>query len=64
MPKGKGIGKRCPECHGPSRVHYSEDWEEEDMIIRHRVCKKCGHRWETMECDFKGELKRMLKKEK
>lgn len=61
MPAGEGKGCPCPECGGRSKVLYTENWEEEKIVVRHRECKKCGNKFETIECEFKGEIRRMLR---
>lgn len=42
---------RCPECHGDTEVtgRYKEKGDRMDRVIRYRVCKDCGHKFQTHE---------------
>ena len=64
MPSGKGIGAPCPNCSGPTRVRHTRLWEDEGVVFRQRECKKCGHKFDTLENPITHELISIMKKEK
>lgn len=42
---------KCPKCNGPTSVKDSRDYVYQDMETtrRRRRCRKCGHRYSTVE---------------
>lgn len=42
-------GLICPKCQGPTQVMNSRGNEGRTSIRRRRKCKKCGHRFSTVE---------------
>ena len=60
MPHGKGIGYRCPECGGPSRVLMTETWEDKQVIVRKHECKACKHIFNTFQSLLTNEILRAL----
>lgn len=43
------IASRCPECnHWVSHV-VDTSVQPDDQVIRRRVCRRCNHRWFTIQ---------------
>ena len=42
---------KCPKCNGPTSVKDSRDYvyQENETTRRRRRCRKCGHRYSTVE---------------
>lgn len=42
---------KCPIC-GSEKIKANHSTSREDNIIRRRLCKNCGHTWNTVEIDM------------